>query len=139
MPHTIKPVLVFTSQPIISDITAYRLKLLNLDPLVVSDEEELNNELQTQLPSLLVLDLDLTQCDAIPIIERWSSDEATSQIPVLCLSSEGDLTKAERAFLAGAREFVVLPFDPIVLENKVLSLLEKAKQQEAKAPAPAAQ
>ncbi len=122
-------ILIFVSERVVGELTAYRLDLLGMTPILVRNEAELEREIEECLPSLLLLDLDHGDCDSMAIIEGWSSNEVTSRIPVLCMSGEGDLGKAERAYFAGAREFVVCPYDPIVMENKVLKLLAKAKQE----------
>lgn len=42
----------------------------------------------------------------------------------MAFSSSGDLDDVERAFTAGAKEFVVTPYDPAVLQRKLQALLE---------------
>ncbi len=122
-------VFIFASDPIVAELTQFRLKLLDHDPIVISGEEELEEALNETLPSLFIIDLDLVETDAMQLIERFSSDEVTSRIPVMCMSQEGDMDRAEKAYLAGARDFLVIPYDPIVLERKVVGLLERAKAQ----------
>ncbi|MEX2121098.1 MAG: hypothetical protein WD847_16015, partial [Pirellulales bacterium] len=56
--------------------------------------------------------------------QRLSSEERTSRVPIMAFSSSGDLDDVERAFTAGAKEFVVTPYDPAVLQRKLQALLE---------------
>ncbi|HBE72025.1 MAG TPA: hypothetical protein DDW52_28130 [Planctomycetaceae bacterium] len=117
-------VFIFMSEPVVGELTEFRLRLLDLEPIVLSSNEELESELENGLPSLFMLDLDLAETDTTQLIEKLASDEITSRIPILCVSREGDMGEAERAYQAGARDFLVIPYDPLVLERKVLRTLE---------------
>ena len=112
-------IIVYASHPILAALTQFRLRLLELAPVVVSSEQEWQSELLQSLPSLVIIDLELNSGMALSLIEQLACNEVTSRIPVLCMSSEGDLSTAEKAFQAGAADFLVVPFDPILLENKV--------------------
>lgn len=132
--ETRNKVLIFNSEPIVAELTAFRLQLLDLDPVVLETEEQLDEQLGDCLPSMFIIDLDVTEFDGVHLIEKLSSDEVTSRIPVLCMSAQGDLDRAERAFRAGAREFLVLPYDPVILETKVLRLLAGTQENLATLP-----
>ncbi len=127
MPANKHRVFIFASEAIIGELTEFRLKLLDHAPVNISNEEELDAALTEGLPSLFIIDLDLVDTDATQMIERFSSNEITSRIPVMCMSREGDMDRAEKAYLAGARDFLVVPYDPVVLENKVVGLLERSE------------
>ena len=45
----------------------------------------------------------------------------------MCISEHGDLEQAETAFKAGGRGFLVAPYDPVVMEAKLLDLLQAAE------------
>lgn len=127
MPDNKSIILIFAAEPIVAELTSHRLQLLDLHPIVLNNEQEFEEQLAACLPSLIMIDLDLTEFSAMALIEKLSSDELTSRIPVLCMSAEGDLDRAERAFQAGAREFLVLPYDPLVMEQKLLRSLANAQ------------
>jgi CheY-like chemotaxis protein len=71
------------------------------------------------LPTLIIVDHVLPGMDGIELINRLSNDMRTSEIPVLLLSTKADLEDVQRAYNAGADEYVVIPYDPIVLEAKI--------------------
>lgn len=125
MPANTNRVFIFAAESIVGELTAFRLKLLEIAPVILNTEVALEAALQEGIPSLFIVDLDMTDIDATQLIERLSSDEITSRIPVMCMSTEGDMARAEKAYMAGARDFLVIPFDPTVLEKKVRSALDK--------------
>jgi PleD family two-component response regulator len=43
----------------------------------------------------------------------------TSEVPVMVISTNSDLEDVQKAFNAGADEYLVIPYDPLVLEAKV--------------------
>lgn len=131
-------VFIFVSEPVVGELTEFRLRLLDLEPVVLSNSEELAAALEDGLPSLFMLDLDLVETDTMQLIEKLASDEVTSRIPVLCVSREGDMGEAERAYQAGARDFLVIPYDPLVLEKKVLRTLESLGDPVSETQAPTA-
>jgi DNA-binding response OmpR family regulator len=47
------------------------------------------------------------------------------------LSPDPDLDAVQRAFNAGADEYLLTPFDPLVLERKVQNLLNEAEATRA--------
>lgn len=58
-----------------------------------------------------------------------SNDPRTSDLPIIYLSGSSDLEEVQRAYNAGADEFLVTPYDPLVLEKKVVGLLVAAEMR----------
>jgi response regulator RpfG family c-di-GMP phosphodiesterase len=59
----------------------------------------------------------------LDFLNQLSNEQRTSQIPVLYLSSSSDLDDVQKAYNAGADEFLVIPYDPMMLEKKVQGLI----------------
>ncbi len=131
MPHSANTILIMASHPVVGEVLRFRLDLLGYHAIVVANDEELDQAIANSVPHLLMIDLDVTCCDALQLIERVSSDEVLSLVPILCMSAEGDMDLAERAFRAGARECLLIPFDPIVMEQKVSRMLALFQERTA--------
>ena len=101
------------------EITAFRLELLGYELITVDTAERALEWLRDQLPTLVIVDYALPGIDGIEFINRLSNDTRTSEIPIIFLSTNGDLEDVQRAYNAGADEYLVIPYDPIVLESKV--------------------
>ncbi|RMF41131.1 MAG: response regulator [Planctomycetota bacterium] len=123
MPHAEDTILILVSHPTVGEVLRFRLELLGYQPIVVASEEEVEQAVTRSVPHLMMIDLDVANCDSLQLIERLSSDEVLSLVPILCMSAEGDMDRAERAFRAGAREYLLIPFDPVVMEQKVERML----------------
>jgi PleD family two-component response regulator len=64
-------------------------------------------------------------------LDLISRNERTAALPVLALSTDAELDTVQKAFRAGARDFLVLPYDPLTLDRKVEQLV--AEQATARA------
>ncbi len=101
------------------EITAFRLELLGYDVVTQQSAERALEWLREQLPTLIIVDHVLPGMDGIEFINRLSNDTRTSEIPIMFLSTNGDLEDVQKAYNAGADEYLVIPYDPMVLESKV--------------------
>jgi CheY-like chemotaxis protein len=112
-------ILLIEEDPTLRDITAFRLELLGYEMVSMESAEKALEWLQNNLPTLVLVDQFLTGMDGIELLDRLSNDVRTSEIPVIFLSVNADLEDVQKAYNAGADEYLVIPYDPIVLESKV--------------------
>lgn len=116
-------VLLFVSEAVLGELVTFRLELMGYRVAFVTQQADFEEFLSRELPQLIAIDLDHRETDCLQVIEKLSANEVTSQVPILCLSMEGDLSTAEQAYRAGARDFLVVPFNPTLLDNKIVRLL----------------
>jgi CheY-like chemotaxis protein len=112
-------------EPVLAEITAFRLELLGYRTTCVHTGEDLLKQLIDQTPDLLIMDTYLPDMSGIELINRITSDSRYGHIPVMVFSIDADLEAVHKAFDAGAKDYLVTPFDPAVLERKVELLLEQ--------------
>jgi CheY-like chemotaxis protein len=77
---------------------------------------------------LIIVDTTLPGISGIDFINRLSNDVRTSEVPVMVISTNSDLEDVQKAFSAGADEYLVIPYDPLVLEAKVERLATASLQ-----------
>jgi CheY-like chemotaxis protein len=114
------------------NITAFRLELLGYEVVSLESAERAMDWLQQQLPSLIIVDQELPGMDGIEFINRLSNDVRTNNVPVMVLSTNSDLEDVQKAYHAGADEYLVIPYDPLVLESKVERLTNAVAASEAR-------
>jgi CheY-like chemotaxis protein len=112
------------------DITAFRLELLGYAVVPHQSAERALEWLRENLPTLVIVDHVLSGMDGIEFINRLSNDTRTSEIPIMFLSTNADLEDVQRAYNAGADEYLVIPYDPLVMEAKVERLVNATAQAE---------
>ena len=87
--------------------------------LTLSKPAEIDKILQKQKPDLFLLDYrmpEISGFDLIPIIRSYKEHKET---PILFLTSEGTIDNLTTAIALGARDFIVKPFKPETLLEKV--------------------
>jgi CheY-like chemotaxis protein len=124
-------ILLIEGEPTLMEITSFRLELLGYSVVTQESAERALEWLSTQLPNLVIVDHALPGMDGIELINRLSNDTRTSDIPVMLLSTNGDLEDVQKAYNAGADEYLVIPYDPIVLESKVERLASVQPQTQS--------
>jgi DNA-binding response OmpR family regulator len=117
-------ILLVEEDATLCDITAFRLELLGYGVHTANTADEARQQIQQTTPDLILLDLVLPDMDGVDLVNLWKNDATTNVIPILILSADADLNSVERAFAAGANDYLVTPYDPAVLEEKLEGLLE---------------
>jgi CheY-like chemotaxis protein len=126
MPDRTPQILFVEEDPILMEVTAFRLELLGYEVVKQQSAERAIDWLKEQLPTLIIVDHVLPGIDGIEFINRLSNETRTSDIPIMLLSTNGDLEDVQKAYNAGADEYLVIPYDPVVLESKVERLATAA-------------
>ena len=116
--------LLVEEDDLLADIISFRLELLGYHVQRIRAGEQLLQEISQDLPHLILMDRHLPDMDGIDLVNRVNTDPRTNPVPILMFSIDSDLEQVERAFTAGANDYLVIPFDPTVLEDKIERLLE---------------
>ncbi|MBX7168042.1 MAG: response regulator [Pirellulales bacterium] len=107
----------------LAELMAFRLELLGYQVQSVASGSELLVQAREQLPRGILMDSHQPDADGLDLVNRLTSDPQTKDIPILVFSIDCDLELVQKAHAAGARDFLVVPFDPTTLERKVERLL----------------
>ena len=123
MPHSTPQILLVEEDPTLMEITAFRLELLGYEVVKKESAEAALQWLEKELPSLIIVEQFLPGIDGVELLNRLSNEVRTSEIPVMLVSANSDLEDVQRAYNAGADDYLVTPYDPFVLETKVQRLV----------------
>jgi len=116
--------LLVEDDELLGDITSFRLELLGYQVEVARNSEQAITRITTEPPELIIIDLSIPGMNAMDLINLVKNEQRTHTIPILVFSTDADLTVVEKAYEAGAQDYIVVPYDPAVLEQKVERLLE---------------
>ncbi len=120
-----KTILMLEEEPALLDMTAFRLELLGYQVVQFTGADGALDWLAANLPDLIAVGY-LSDMDPVEFLNRVSDDPRTCQCPLLLLSANSELDEVQRAYNAGADEYLLTPYDPLVLERKVQGLLAAA-------------
>ena len=116
------PILLIEEEQTLLEITSFRLELLGYQVVQCETADQATRSLGERLPDLIAVG-HVAEMDSIEFLNHLSNDPRTSELPVIYLSANTDLEEVQRAYNAGADEFLITPYDPLVLEKKVEGLL----------------
>lgn len=118
-----KTVLLIEEDATLREIIQFRLELLGHEVLAFGSGDAALTWLIDRLPDVIVIGHFLPDMDGMEMIDRLSNDIRTSEVPVMLLSPHAELEDVQKAFNAGADEYLVTPFDPLMLEQKLSRLM----------------
>lgn len=80
--------------------------------------------------SLLLLDIVMPQMDGFGVLKVMNENQWIEDIPVIMISAESSPTYIDRAYEMGATDFIVRPFNEMVVRRRVVNtILLYAKQK----------
>lgn len=78
-------------------------------------------------PALILLDLNLPDAHGSAVLTRLQGDPLTAKIPVIVISADATASQIERMLQAGARNYLIKPFDI----KRLLCLVDEALEPAA--------
>jgi diguanylate cyclase (GGDEF)-like protein/PAS domain S-box-containing protein len=98
-----------------------------LDALEVSTGAEALISFVSEGPELVVLDVDMPGLDGFHTCEELRRRRGTEHTPILVITRNGDIASMNRAFDAGATDFLVKPVNWTLFVHRVRYLLRAAR------------
>ncbi len=80
---------------------------------------------------LILLDLMMPEMDGVAVLQRLRSDTKLRDVPVIMLSALDETSRVIQSLEMGAEDYVVKPFDPVLLTARLRSTLERSRLREA--------
>lgn len=87
-----------------------------------ADGKQALEMLAAEMPEVLVLDLDMPEVDGIAVLEALGR-HAGPKPRVIVVSSHRDEARVQRALSLGAEDYVVKPFNPLMLLDRIRRLM----------------
>lgn len=80
-------------------------------------------------PDLILLDVMMPEMDGLEACKQLKKNKETAAIPIIILTAKGQITDIEKGFKSGADAYIVKPFSPARLLEKVEEIFEKVKMR----------
>ena len=91
---------------------------------LAADGEEALQKISEETPDLVLLDIMMPKMDGFEVARRLKKEDATKIIPIVMVTSLGELEDKVKALEAGADDFLVKPVDSVELKARIKSLLK---------------
>lgn len=85
-------------------------------------------QINSEKPSLILMDIELSDMNGLTLTRQLKSDPATQHIPIVALTAFARKSDVEQAFAAGCVGHVSKPIDTRALAEQVQQFLERRGQ-----------
>jgi DNA-binding response OmpR family regulator len=116
-------VLIVEDEPDIMELVKVTLSDEGYQLLEAKDGEIGFKRAVEEHPDLILLDIMLPKMDGYEICRRLKSDPDTATMPVLMLTAFGQKREIEEGFKVKADDYIVKPFEPLKLRERVRKFL----------------
>jgi CheY-like chemotaxis protein len=94
------------------------------DVVTARDGQEGVEKAQAERPDLILMDVVMPRMDGFEACRRLRDAEATRGIPVIMVSTRGELKSVENGYESGCTDYVTKPINGLELLSKVRSYLD---------------
>lgn len=126
-----RKILVVDDEDHVREMIELRLTRFGFQVLHASTGEEALEMTEREMPALVLLDVMLPGVDGFQVCAQLKENDATRDIPVMMLTAKGEAKDIIRAFDAGAVDYIVKPYDPLILQQKLVQSLGEEEPEEA--------
>lgn len=109
----------------IRDLITFTLRFAGHDVIATANGVEAVEAVRREVPDLILMDVRMPKMTGYEACEIMKKDDAIKHIPVVFLSAKGQESEVRTGMEAGAEEYILKPFAPDQLTNKVTELLTK--------------
>lgn len=127
-----KSVLVVDDDADIRELVIWKLRQAGYTTLAAGDGEAglvaaTNGDESGRIPDLILLDWMMPKMAGIEMCKALRANPATSGVPVILLTAKAQDSEVERGFAAGVDDYIVKPFSPREMLNRVQAVLNRSQ------------
>jgi len=126
-------ILVVDDEVYIVHILDFSLGMEGYEVITALDGEQGLEKAREEQPDLVVLDIMMPKLDGYETCRMLKSDDRTRNIPVILLSAKGRNIDQKVGFEVGADDYIVKPFSPRKLVERINSILGQNSSQRMQA------
>lgn len=118
-------ILIAEDEPDIRDLVKFTLSYAGHEVVAVGNGAEAVEAARIEQPDLILMDVRMPRMTGYEACAAMKADPLTSDIPVVFLSAKGQEAEIQTGLEAGAAEYLLKPFAPMELSQRVNELLQK--------------
>jgi DNA-binding response OmpR family regulator len=126
-----KKILVVDDTKDILLVVSRRLESWGYEALTADSGEEGLRLAQEQVPDLMLLDIMMPRMKGRDVCARLKADPKTAHIPVIFLTALGLADHIKAGMDLGAEDYIVKPFEPAELKERIAICLARREQKPA--------
>lgn len=118
-------IVIAEDDPDIRELIAFTLRFAGYEVITGSNGEEGYQLTKSERPDLVMLDVRMPKLTGYEACKRIKSEPELAATPVIFLSAKGQENEIEQGLAAGAEEYLLKPFAPDQLVDRVKAVLAK--------------
>lgn len=116
-------ILIAEDERDIRDLVAFTLRFAGFEVVTAGNGEEALNLALLEVPDLIMMDVRMPRMTGYEACQRMKAEPTIAHIPVVFLSAKGQEAEIRTGMEMGAVEYLLKPFAPDQLTERVKSLL----------------
>ncbi len=109
----------------IRELLTYTLKTVGLDALGFQNAKEFYDALETEIPSLILLDIMMPEKDGLTLLSELKASAKTAQIPIILLTAKSSEFDKVTGLDLGADDYITKPFGMMEMTARVKAVLRR--------------
>jgi len=118
-------ILIAEDERDIRDLITFTLRFAGHEVIPTSNGEEAYKTAMQVLPELILMDVRMPRMTGYEACEQLKANDSTRDIPVVFLSAKGQESEVRTGLNAGAEEYILKPFSPDQLVDRIKSILAR--------------
>lgn len=118
-------ILIAEDEPDIRELVAFMLRFAGYEVMAASNGEEAVQAATHDVPDLVLMDVRMPRMTGYEACRLMKANPDLHDVPVVFLSAKGQEAEIQTGLEAGAEEYLLKPFSPDELTNRVRSILSK--------------
>jgi len=118
-------ILIAEDERDIRDLITFTLRFAGHEVIATANGEEAYLKAQEMTPDLIMMDVRMPRMTGYEACRQMKENDSLKHVPVVFLSAKGQDSEVQAGLEAGAVEYILKPFAPNELTERVTSILEK--------------
>lgn len=120
-------ILISEDEPDMQQLIAFTLRFAGHEVAITSNGEEALQQAKQTIPDLMLLDVRMPKMTGYDVCRAIKADVALKDILVVFLSAKSTSNEIQTGLEAGAVEYLLKPFAPDRLVERIASILRSAR------------
>ena len=118
-------ILIAEDEPDIRELVAFTLRFAGHEVTTTANGEEALQQASQIIPDIIIMDVRMPRMTGYDACRAMKADVMLKDIPVMFLSAKGQDSEIQAGLDVGAEEYLLKPFAPTQLAERVKAILAK--------------
>jgi len=118
-------ILISEDEPDIRELVAFTLRFAGHEVTTTANGEEALQQASQIIPDIIIMDVRMPRMTGYDACRAMKADVMLKDIPVMFLSAKGQDSEIQAGLDVGAEEYILKPFAPTQLAERVKAILAK--------------